>query len=369
MTGLLSNARSARRRVRSRHSRKKRPASVRYRREDVLVLKTSSRVLTLLSLLQTRRDWAGGVLAERLEVSPRTVRRDVDRLRKLGYRIRAIKGPEGGYRLEAGSELPPLLFDDDQAVAITIALHAAALSSAGIEDAAERALASIRHVLPERLRTRLDAVDFTAAVESAVPVDPSALAQISAAVRAREELRFDYTRVGAQKDDRADAAPRRIQPHHLVAMNGRWYLIGWSDEHADWRVYRVDRMSLRSHRGQAFTPRSVPGGDPQEFLRARFRGAVSADTWPCRGKVLMHAAAERVTPFVTDGIVDAVNCDTCTLETGAWSWGALAARVMRFEVDVEVLDPPELADAFRALAARAARASGGSTESRERVLG
>lgn len=319
--------------------------------------KTSSRVLALLSLLQSPRDWPGHVLADRLGVSARTVRRDVERLRELGYRVRSAKGPDGGYRLEAGSEVPPLLFDDDQVVAISIALQAAALSSAGIDEAAGSALRSIRQVLPDRLRPRLDVLHFTAAAEAGAVADPGALSAVSAAIRAHEELRFDYVPVGAETGERRDAAPRRIQPHHLVAMQGRWYLIGWSEERGDWRVYRVDRMTLRTHRGKAFVPRTVPGGDPHAFLRARFRGAGLSGDWPCRGRALLRAPAARIAPFVTDGVVEAVTGETCIVGIGAWSWGALAARLAQFEVEIGVVAPAELREAFQELAARASRVS------------
>src|SRR6476659_11209323 len=129
---------------------------------------TSGRLLRLLSLLQARRDWPGDVLAERLEVSPRTVRRDVDRLRDLGYPVRAIKGPDGGYRLDAGTELPPLLFDDEQAVALAIALQIATTTGAGIEEAAARALNTVRQVMPARLRHRIDTLQFTAVERPAI---------------------------------------------------------------------------------------------------------------------------------------------------------------------------------------------------------
>jgi len=159
---------------------------------------TTSRLLLLLSLLQSRRDWPGSLLAERLEISHRTVRRDVDRLREMGYRIRAMKGPDGGYRLDAGSELPPLLFDDDQVLALTVALQAATASGAGIEEAAVRALTTIRHVMPQRLRHRIDAIGFTAVRARAddSTVAPDVLIAISAAIRAREVLRFDYANGG-----------------------------------------------------------------------------------------------------------------------------------------------------------------------------
>lgn len=328
------------------------------------VPKTSSRMLSLLSLLQTRRDWPGPVLAERLEVSARTVRRDVDRLRELGYRIQAVKGPDGGYRLEAGEELPPLLFDDDQVVALSVALQAATLSAAGIEEPALRALTTVRQVMPARLRPRLDALRFTAVPETGAPVAPDTLVQISAAIRACEEVRFDYTRVGettvptpAPDVAAVSAGPRRVQPHHLVATRGRWYLIGWDAEREDWRVYRVDRMSLRSHRGGRFSPRELPGGDPHAFLRARFRGAVDGDAWPCRGRVVLHAPASRVIPFIDDGVVEPLDAESCQVELGAWSWGSLAALLLRFEVAIDVVEPAELGVAFAEIARRASDAA------------
>ena len=177
--------------------------------------KTSARLLALLSLLQARRDWPGALLAERLEVSARTVRRDVDRLRELGYPIVTAKGPDGGYRLGAGADLPPLLFDDEQAVAMAVALRT--VSGGGIEEAAARALTTVRQVMPARLRHRIDALHVTAVSPAGPPVDPSVLSALSAAVHAREVLRFDYASGGP---------PRRAEPHHLVTCGGRWYLVG-----------------------------------------------------------------------------------------------------------------------------------------------
>src|SRR6187402_1435549 len=192
-----------------------RSASVLHRNYDRrMAAATTSRLLRLLSLLQARRDWPGSLLAERLEISPRTVRRDIDRLRELGYRIEATMGPDGGYRLDAGSELPPLLFDDDQIVALAIALNAATVTGAGIEEAALRALTTVRQVMPSRLRHRLDALQFTAIPSGSGGADPDVLVAISAAARAHEVLRFDYAKSG----------PRRVEPHHLVVAHGHWYL-------------------------------------------------------------------------------------------------------------------------------------------------
>jgi len=205
---------------------------------------TSGRLLTLLSLLQARRDWPGTLLAERLEVSQRTIRRDVDRLRDLGYPVRATMGPDGGYRLDAGADLPPLLFDDEQAVALAVALQLAAVSGAGIADAAWRALATVRQVMPGRLRHRVDSVRVIGMPRAGdAEIDTSALVAVSEAVRDREQLRFDYrpaTGGAAAEPDR-----RQVEPHHVLNRGGRWYLLGWDLDRGDWRIFRVDRMVPR----------------------------------------------------------------------------------------------------------------------------
>lgn len=233
-------------------------------------------MLALLTLLQTPRDWPGQVLAERLKVSPRTVRRDVDRLRELGYRIGAIKGPDGGYRLAAGSELPPLLFDDDQAVAIAVALQTVPSSGIDIDEGAARALATVRQVMPSRLRHRVDGIRFTGA-QNATRVDPAVLEAASAAVRDRRVLRFDY---GADRDRPA----RRTEPYAVVAREGRWYLLAWDLEADDWRTFRLDRMHPRIPNGPSFTPRPLPAADAETYLAAQAKGSTTEDRWPCVGR-------------------------------------------------------------------------------------
>jgi len=317
---------------------------------------TSARLLTLLSLLQARRDWPGATLAARLDVTPRTVRRDVDRLRELGYPVQAFKGPDGGYRLDAGAELPPLLFDDDQAVALAVALQLAAVSGAGIEEAAARALTTVRQVLPARLRHRVDAVQVTAVPHGRdADVDPAVLVALTSAVRAREVLRMDHATPGAPEEW---APPRRVEPHHLVTRAGRWYLVAWDLDRADWRVFRADRITPRTPTGPRFVPRELPGGDVAGFVAARFKGSTGADEWPCRGVVELAVPAAEVAPFVGDGVVEAIAPDRCRLTLGAWSWNGLAASIGRFDADVTVLGPPELTAAFRVLAARYAVAGG-----------
>ncbi|MEV5620391.1 helix-turn-helix transcriptional regulator [Streptomyces bacillaris] len=381
--------------------------------------KTSARLLSLLSLLQARRDWPGALLAERLDVTPRTVRRDVDRLRELGYPVVATKGPDGGYRLDAGTELPPLLFDDEQAVALAVALQIATTSGAGIEEAAARALNTVRQVLPARLRHRVDTLRFTAVDRPAARPDPQVdsgvLMAIGAAVHAREVLRFDYSPVsgtsrGSQPGPGSRPAlepesgpppadpnptpptptdltpapantasanpvpasttpappppPRRVEPHHLVTWGRRWYLVAWDLDRADWRTFRADRITPRTPTGPRFTPREVPGGSVAAFITARFRGIDAPGAapgapggWPCRGEVILGLPAAEVLRHTREGVVEELGPDRCRLVLGSWSWLGLAAAIGRFDTDFEVVGPPELASAFRHLATRYAAAT------------
>ncbi|MER7015586.1 WYL domain-containing protein [Saccharopolyspora sp. NPDC000359] len=319
---------------------------------------TSGRLLALLSLLQVRRDWPGDLLAQRLGVSERTVRRDIDRLRGLGYPVRTARGPDGGYRLAAGSDLPPLLFDDEQAIALAVALRIAVATGAGIQEGAARALATVRQVLPSRLRQRVDALEV-AAVETvgrhATPqVDTEVLLALSAAIRSTEELRFDYQSPTSPDEPRP---PRRVQPHHLVVRSGRWYLVGWDPQRSDWRIYRADRMTPRIPNGPRFTPRQVPGGDVAAFLSARFKGSESENTWPCRGEVVLDLPAAQVVPFAADGVVEELGPTRTRLLLGSWSWSALAATLARFDAEIRVIGPDPLREAFAQLARRAQRAA------------
>ncbi|MFD3409552.1 helix-turn-helix transcriptional regulator [Streptomyces cyaneofuscatus] len=340
--------------------------------------KTSARLLSLLSLLQARRDWPGALLAERLDVSPRTVRRDVDRLRELGYPVAAMKGPDGGYRLDAGTELPPLLFDDEQAVALAVALQIATASGAGIEEAAARALNTVRQVLPARLRHRVDTLRVTAVdrpeSRPGPQVDSGVLMAIGGAVHAREVLRFDYSPVSAPgpvrpaaegegEDDRGvpPSPPRRVEPHHLVTWGRRWYLVAWDLERGDWRTFRADRIAPRTPTGPRFAPRELPGGSVADFITARFRGTTATGDgvggWPCRGEVILSLPAAEVLRHTREGIVEELGPDRCRLVLGSWSWPGLVAAIGRFDADIEVIGPPELGSAFAQLAARYAAAA------------
>lgn len=225
----------------------------------------TGRVLELLSLLQTHRSWAGGELAARLGVSDRTLRRDVERLRDLGYEIEATTGTQGGYRLAAGSHLPPLLLDDDEAVAIAVGLITAASAAIdGIEDTSVRAMAKLRQVLPNRLERRVRAITDNVALRRGPsrlpPADPSHLALLAQACRDHEDVRYGYRRRDGEESERL------VQPHHLVASGRVWYLIGWDVRRDDWRTFRVDRMADVRLGGVRFRPRELPGGDPAAFV-------------------------------------------------------------------------------------------------------
>ncbi|MEU7189820.1 YafY family protein [Streptomyces sp. NPDC045369] len=335
--------------------------------------KTSARLLSLLSLLQARRDWPGALLAERLGVSPRTVRRDVDRLRELGYPIASAKGPDGGYRLDAGSDLPPLLFDDEQAVALAVALRIATTNGAGVEDAAARALHTVRQVMPARLRRRIDSLQVTAVEPpNARPnpqVDSGVLMALGAAVHAREVLRFDYVPVSPPENGRGDEGPpRRVEPHHLVTWAGRWYLVAWDLDRADWRTFRADRIAPRTPTGPRFTPRELPGGDVGAFVLNRFQGADGGSGgWPCRGEVILALPADAVSRYTRDGIVEELGPDRCRLVLGSWSWTALAAALGRFDADMEIVGPDRLREACARLARRYTAAAGGTPGGRPRT--
>ncbi|MCX4390833.1 YafY family transcriptional regulator [Micromonospora peucetia] len=315
------------------------------------MLETSARLLKLLSLLQTYRDWSGADLAGRLGVTTRTVRRDVDRLRELGYPVRATRGISG-YRLGAGAALPPLLLDDDEAVAVAIGLRTATASSVtGIEETALRALAKLERVLPSRLRHRVTTLQqATVRVADGGPrVDPSVLLAISEATARRERLRFDYT------NHQGGGTVRDVEPHTLVNWGRHWYLVAWDTDRDDWRTFRVDRLRARTPSGPRFTLREPPDGDVTGYLSRQ----LSTGPWAVRATVTMHRPAATVADLVWPGMgaVEPVDDGTCLLHLGADTAADLAWMVTSVGVDFTVTGPPELVDAIRALGDRCRRAT------------
>ncbi|GAA3391652.1 helix-turn-helix transcriptional regulator [Cryptosporangium minutisporangium] len=319
---------------------------------------TSARLLRLLSLLQARRDWSGAELAERLSITPRTVRRDIERLRALGYPVLATAGT-AGYQLGAGTALPPLLLDDDEAVAIAMGLRTAAGGSiTGIEETSVRALAKLEQLLPSRLRHRINALQsMTVPMPNAGPtVDPGTLTAIAAACRDSLRLRFDY------RTHDGTTSIRTTEPHRLVHAGRRWYLIGWDDDRQEWRTYRVDRLEPRTPTGPRFAPRTPPEPD----LSAYTSRAISTSAYRYQARFTLHVsveiAAERIAP--TTGTLEPIDEHSCTLRAGSNSLDELAIYVTTKGFDFQVHEPPELVDHVRTLAARLAAA----TESGHREL-
>jgi predicted DNA-binding transcriptional regulator YafY len=330
------------------------------------VLPTSARLLRLLSLLQARRFWTGAELAERLEITERTVRRDVDRLRTLGYPVNATSGVAGGYQLGAGAALPPLLLDDDEALAVALGLRSAAGGTVtGMEEAAVRALAKLEQLLPARLQRRIKTLHAAVVpMHMAGPaVDADLLTVVAGACRNREQLRFGYG------DRRERASQRHVEPHGLVHSGTRWYLVAWDVERDDFRTFRVDRIAAKPVVGRRFSPRDIPGGD----LAAYVSRSVSTDAYPFRARVIVHAprevVAQQVSPLTAR--LEALDGDRCVLEAGGGGLDGIALHIALLGHDFEVLEPPELSERIRTLATRLTRAAKRSSKRRssdQRVL-
>jgi predicted DNA-binding transcriptional regulator YafY len=316
---------------------------------------TSARLLALLSLLQMRREWTGQELADRLEVGPRTIRRDIEKLRSLGYPVEGAPGVAGGYRLGAGGELPPLLLDDAEAVAVAVGLRtAAAAAISGIEETSVRALAKLEQVLPSRLRRRVSALgDATAAFGVAGPrIDPEALATLAGACRDSVRLRFTYV----AKDDRS--SQRRAEPCAVVYSGYRWYLVAFDLDRDDWRTFRIDRIQGRVRLAERGHRRTVPGGDPAAFVKARLRSAAGEepDAPPARIRFGVDAAAIRKRIPAAYATVEPDGEACIVTSTRGWSrqflmWCALLDEPM------QVLGPPELIGITGSLGARLAAAT------------
>jgi predicted DNA-binding transcriptional regulator YafY len=315
------------------------------------VTTTSSRLLELLSLLQARRDWPGAELADRLAVSGRTIRRDVERLRELGYPVESLTGPAGGYRLRAGTAMPPLLLDDEEAIAIAVGLLTATRSSVtGIEETAVRALVKLEQVLPAHLRRRVAALgSATIAPTFGGPtVAPQHLTLIAAACRDNECVRFAYRRRDGTE------SRREVEPHTLVNLGRRWYLVAWDRRREDWRTFRLDRLSGPAAAGVRFAPRKLPAKDAAAYVEQ----SIVEGPHNYEARVTLRVAAGEIANRVPShvGSVEPIDASSCEFRTRDYDLSWLALRIAMLGVDFEVHEPPELADHLRALAERLARA-------------
>jgi predicted DNA-binding transcriptional regulator YafY len=315
------------------------------------VWQTSTRLLQLLAMLQARRDWSGQDLASRLEVSTRTIRTDIERLRGLGYPVEATPGVGGGYRLGHGTTMPPLLLDDEEVVAVAVALRTTAGAGiAGIEEASLQALVKLEQLLPSRLRHRIDAMRAaTVSVPGAGPtVDSAVLSTIAGAIRASERLRLNYV------DHEGNQTVRTVEPERLVLWGRRWYLLAWDVGRDDWRTFRVDRITPKTPTGPRFKPRTLTDDDAASYVQ---RTAGKA-TWRYRARIRIHAPASQVRallPLAVDVTPDGP--DRCIIEAGSDTPHQLALYIGLLDTDFEILEPPDLAEAFVRLAERYHRAA------------
>ncbi|MCD2188879.1 helix-turn-helix transcriptional regulator [Actinomycetospora soli] len=323
------------------------------------MLETSARLLRLLSLLQTRPEWSGPELAERLGISVRTVRRDVEKLRSLDYPVEVDLGPTGGYRLGAGAALPPLLLDDEEAVAVAVSLQTAGGAGiAGLSETAVGAMVKLERILPERLRRRVGAVGVsTVAPMRATPsVDPATLVAVGGACRDRRVLDLDYTAHDGT------GTRRRVEPHHLVAWGRRWYLLAYDLGRDDWRTLRLDRVVPRVApdglaTGPRFVPREVPGGDPAEYVASKVR-----DVRPVRCRARVHATVDEVRARIwTDQVgLDDLGDGTCRVRLAGDDVHGVAVVLAALGFEFEVEEPAELGTALRGMAGRCGRAADSS---------
>jgi predicted DNA-binding transcriptional regulator YafY len=322
---------------------------------------TSGRILTLLSLLQTPREWPGPELADRLGVTTRTVRNDVERLRSLGYPVEATRGPVGGYKLVAGTAMPPLLLEDEEAVAVAVSLRTASGGAvSGMEESALRALTKLQQVLPKRLGQRVDALQshtarvapYTQGPRMERSVDGSLLTLIANAARDRELVRFDYS------DRSGQGSERKVEPYRLVNWGRRWYLVAFDPQRDDWRTFRVDRLKDTRSTGHRFKLRDLPADDVAAWVASKIRAVQQQVYGKVRVRLPATDVVARLGPWLQGGGVEPLGDDECLVTMGARTHGDLAFWIGILDADFEVVDSPELAEAVGRTAARYARAAG-----------
>jgi predicted DNA-binding transcriptional regulator YafY len=314
------------------------------------VANTSERMLRLLSLLQSHRDWSGAELADRLEVSPRTVRRDVDRLRVLGYPVDATPGVDGGYRLAAGAALPPLVLDDDEAVALVIALRATAtLAISGAAEASVNALAKVVQVLPARLRHRAENIAqmTTAAAwsETSAGIDPMVLAMLATSARNLERVEFTYT------DRQSSTEDRLVEPAQLVMLGRRWYLVAYDANRHDWRTFRVDRVREPHGTGRHFNPKPIPLGDAATYVRSSIRSATPTNEIVVDIAAPAEAVRERYGNWATVTEIDTIDAidvgvpgsrdRRCRMVMSSDGFGWPMMMLASLDAEFSVISPPE----------------------------
>ena len=314
---------------------------------------TTERLLKLLSLLQIRQEWTGPDLAARLEVSERTVRNDIDRLRDLGYPVEARRGPIGGYRLGAGAEMPPLLLDDEEAVAIAISLTTApSRGISGLEEASQRALGKLQQVLPFRLRQRVTALQgATSTVEIAPPpatTDPEILQELATAAHRHETLRLEYTSHGGER------SRRMVDPTRIVNWDARWYLLAWDRDRDDWRTFRVDRIARTNPTGSLFIQRDLPATDVTRWISDN----VARAGWDHVATILIQAPAADIAARIPSqmGSVETVDADSCRLHTGSNDLAAIAMWLTTIDAHFSVEAPAALAELVATIGQRFQRA-------------
>lgn len=310
------------------------------------MLNTSARLLRVLTLLESRREWPGAQLAERLGVSARTVRHDIARLRELGYPVDGAPGVAGGYRLASGAAMPPLLLEDEEAVAVAVALRSSAVGGiSGVEETSVSALVKLEQVLPARLRRRVNALQaYTVTAPTKGPtVDPQVIGAIAAACRDCELLRIDY-----RKPDGTESS-RSIEPYRVVHIGRRWYLVAWDRDRHAWRTFRIDRMELRHPTGPHFAPRELPATDIAAYVTRSIRSA------PARfeSKVRVHAPAAAIAERVPhEVVIEPIDEATCMVHARSNSLEMLALYLGMLDADFTVTDPPELIEQLARLSRR-----------------
>lgn len=325
---------------------------------------SSGRLIKLLQLLATRRRWSGPELADRLAISARTLRRDVESLRSLGYPVATAKGPAGGYSLGVGGKLPPLLLDDEQVIALVIALQTAPSTVVGIDDALVRTLSSVEQILPAAVRAeaRLHVTPIRNMWEfSAPPIQAGVLRDVGSAIRQHNEVDLDYldsSRRRPAPGEEGFVPPVTVQPHHLVVWAGRWYLVARLPRPAQWRIFRLDRIHRVHNLFREFTPSPPPLGDVGRYVMTTADRGDTAAEWQCSATVMMQLPADVVARWAPGGsVVEAVDDQCCRLTLGAWSWAGIAGLLATFDADFTVVEPDELRAACRTVSGRMVSAS------------